>query len=281
MKTLFYKTLVIGTCVMTLIASGGGGDTAVTDLAPGTNATTLFDQSSMSLAPLQSHQLQSATRSVSTNTGSLGRANDTVSIAGLNGTIDDARTSVTLQSGGTITLTRAAFDFVAAFQAQPSGDDPFFGIVGIPTDASQLPRSGTASYTGTNSTELQIIDGSAVFDLLGDTDVSVEFSAPQKLSVTLSNLDGTRANGLTPTGSVSNVAVVSINDATIANGRFSGGTAEFSSTQISAALSGAEIVSSSGAFFGPSGEELGGVLLIDDTSGSGSLLIQGSFTAKK
>ena len=72
-------------------------------------------------------------------------------------------------------------------------------------------------------------------------------------------------------GAIDYVAVISGNT-------FSGGTADLSSTQITTDLTGAELVDTSGGFYGPGADEVGGVVLIDDT-GTGSLLLLGDFVA--
>ncbi len=133
----------------------------------------------------------------------------------------------------------------------------------------------TANYTGT--TNFVIIDGDALYDLTGAAAVTADFGAGE-LDATFTSLDGTQTDGLSAPAAVSDVGTVTLNDAVISGNTFSGGTAEFASTEIATGLSGSETVESAGGFYGPDAGEVGGVMLVDDTT-DGSLLLLGSFVA--
>jgi hypothetical protein len=238
----------------------------------------LFDQGSTEAETLATHQINPTTSAVTTASSEFDRSADRIVINGLAGDIDDARVNVTLDEGGFITIVDGPTDYVARYEAQLQTGDPFFGVIGVPTLVTDLPSPGVATYTGVASSQIQIIDGSAVYDLTGTTNASVDFGAGN-VDITLSDLAGTRTDGVSAATSVNDVAVIRIEDAGLSGSTFSGGSAVFDSSQISTVLSGTEVVNTSGGLFGPNGDELGGVLLIDDTSGAGTLLIQGTFTA--
>ena len=181
--------------------------------------------------------------------------------------------NVTLDAGGSIVITQGSTDYVGTFNAQPAAADPFIGVVGVPSTGT--PTTGTANYSGTN--QIQIVDGTSVYELTGSTTASVDFGSGD-VDMTFANLSGTRTDGISPSVAVTNVAVIGIDNSNLSGNTFSGGTATFSSTQIATALSGAQVVTVAGGLYGPGGDELGGVLLINDT-GSGTLLVQGSYTA--
>lgn len=248
------------------------------DVFPAPTYTGLFDQGSTATGALGTHQINPTSSNVTSVTAELDRSTDRITVSGLPGDIDGTRVNITLDEGGLITIFDGPTDYVARYEAQPQNSDPFFGVIGVPTRVTDLPSPGVATYTGVASSQIQIIDGSAVYDLTGTTNASVDFGAGN-VDITLSDLAGTRTDGVSAATSVNDVAVIRIEDAGLSGSTFSGGSAVFDSSQISTVLSGTEVVNTSGGLFGPNGDELGGVLLIDDTSGAGTLLIQGTFTA--
>jgi hypothetical protein len=249
----------------------GGSDSGGVVVDPG--YPTLFDTASDLTSALRAHGLNTTTFAIASDSGTLDRANDRVTGGGLTGDVNASRTLIALDAGGTVTITDGATDYVAMFSAEPTVGDPSFGVVGIPTEIADLPV--TATYSGT--TNFQIIDGNATYELVGTASVTANFSQLD-LDATFSSLDGTRSDGVSVSEDVTNVATVSINDALISGNSFSGGTAEFSSTQITTDLTGAELVESAGGFYGPDADEVGGVVLVDDTA-TGSLILLGDFVA--
>lgn len=257
-----------------LLACGGSDSGGVVVVDPG--YATLFDPTSDLTSALSAHGLNSTTLVVASGSGTLDRANDRVAGAGLTGDVNASRTLITLDVGGTVTITDGATDYVAMFLAEPSGDDPSFGVVGIPTAIADLPDSSvTATYSGT--TNFSIIDDTSFYELVGAASVTADFGAGD-LDATFSSLDGTRKDGSSASADVTDVATITLRDAVISGNSFSGGTAEFTSTQISTDLTGEELVESSGGFYGPDADEVGGVVLVDDTD-TGSLLLLGAFVA--
>ncbi len=253
-----------------LFACGGSGPGGV-EVDP--NYPPLFDPTSDVTSSLKAHSLNTTTLAISTGSGSLDRVNNRVTGGDLTGDIDAARTLITLDAGGTVTIIDGSTDYVAFFSAEPLLGDPLFGVVGIPTEIADLPV--TATYSGTSN--FSIVDNTSYYELVGTASVTADFGAGT-VDATFSSLDGTLTDGVSATQNVSNVATVSINEAVIAGNTFSGGTAELSSTQITTDLTGAELVDTSGGFYGPNADEVGGVVLIDDTD-TGSLLLLGDFVA--
>lgn len=269
--------LCLNACVLALslpLFACGGSGTGEVEVSP--DYPPLFDTTSKETSNLTAHGLNPTTLAIASGSGSLDRANDRVTGGGLTGDVNTARTLITLDAGGTVTIIDGTTDYVAIFSASPSGDDPSFGVVGIPTAIADLPDgSVTATYSGT--TNFSIVDNTSFYELVGSASVTADFGAGD-LDATFSSLDGTRTDGLSAPEGVTNVATVSLKDAVISGNTFSGGTAEFSSTQITTDLTGAELVESSGGFYGPDAGEVGGVVLVDDTL-TGSLLLVGNFVA--
>ena len=268
MRFHFNACLLILT--LPLFACGGSGSGGV---EVGPDYPSLFDTTSEETSALQVHSLNTASLAVAAGSGSLDRANDRVSGGGLAGDVNATRTLIELDVGGTVEIIDGSTDYVAVFLAQPLSVDASFGVVGIPTAIADLPV--TATYSG--MTNFSIVDNDSFYELVGAASVTADFGAGD-LDVIFSSLDGTRTDGVSAPQNVTNVATVSINDAVISGNTFSGGDADLSSTQITTDLTGAEVVETSGGFYGPNADEVGGVVLIDDT-GTGELLMLGDFVA--
>ena len=235
----------------------------------------LFDPTSTETSYLGVHSIDSTAISAGASNGSLDRAADQMTILGQTGTINGTRTQVTLNGGGTVDITNGGLTYVAMFQAQPSGAAPQFGVVGVETHSSHMPTGGSASFSG--SSLVQVIDGVSFYDLTGNAAATANFGTG-KVYVTYSGLNGQRTDGISAPVAVSDVATLKINGAAISGNRFSGGWAALTSSQL-AALSGNQTVVTSGGFFGPSANEVGGVNLIDDSL-SGTLVIFGRFVGQ-
>ena len=266
----FHLNVCLLVLPLPLLGCGGSGSGGV-EVNP--DYPTLLDTTSDVTSTLKVHGLNTTTFAIATGSGSLDRATDRVTGGGLTGDVNANRTLITLDGGGTVVITDGATDYVAMFSAEPLGGDPSFGVVGIPTAIADLPV--TATYSGT--TNFSIVDGTSFYELVGSASVAANFGAGN-LDATFSSLDGTRKDGVSAPQNVTNVATVSINNADISGNTFSGGTAGLSSTQITTDLTGTEVVDTSGGFYGPNADEVGGVVLIDDTS-TGSLLLLGDFVA--
>ncbi|PUB09953.1 transferrin-binding protein-like solute binding protein [Yoonia sediminilitoris] len=262
-----------------LVACGGGGGGGGGDADPSQlpRYVDLADATSTQTSGLVSHQLNPATITVALREGTFIRADNSFTLGDLAGRIDAARKTVTLDGGGTITLEDGDTSFVAMYTAEPFVGNPTVGVVGVSTEARDLPVSGSVSYAG--SSQIVIIDGSALYELRGSTQAAATFQdGGGDVDITFADLNGTRSGPGDP-ADVTNVARIQIDNAMIANGGFTGGTATLTSTQITTTLSGSEVVTTSGGFYGPRADEIGGVFVIDDTQDEGSLSLQGSFVA--
>ncbi len=137
-----------------------------------------------------------------------------------------------------------------------SGDN-VFGAVGLDVQNGDLPTTGSTTYnqgwvgmTAIVETGTYVLEGNAEFTAnWDDGNVNGRFY----------NLDGKFNNA-----NVGNQGTITLTGATIASDNFSGG--QVSGTGIFAPLDGSSSTSgTSGTFFGPDADEVGGVLSIDDS----------------
>lgn len=92
------------------------------------------------------------------------------------------------------------------------------------------------------------------------------------------DLDGTRMSGLSTPVGVDDVALIDVTGAQLSQSGFTGGSVSISNSGFANPLSGNEVVDLNGSFFGPSADEVGGVVSVDDTS-AGSFRLRGTFVA--
>ena len=272
---MFMRNTALSLVAMSTLAACGGGGGGGTEEISGPVYIGLSDTTSSQISALQSHQFDDEA-TVTSSTGTLTRAANGFTLGDLAGSIDPTRATVTLDGGGTVTLNAASTSFVAMYSVE-SISSSATGVVGTPTTSSDLPTSGLVSYAG--SSIIGINDGEAFYNLTGSALAKVTFgSGSGDVDMTFTDLNGTKEGPASGATVVTEVVTITIDSAVIANGVFTGGTATLDSTQITATLSGDEIVSTSGGFYGPGADEIGGVFVIDDTAG-GSLTLQGSFLA--
>jgi hypothetical protein len=261
MMTLTMKrpvTLIAGTSILLLTACGGGGSSTDT-LTPPINPFTLTS------GALSAQVLDQSGGTVAAQSGAVDVSDGTFTIGDLAGTVnvDTNIATLTSGSGGGVTLTGDGTTYVARFDASPIGDTRTIGVVGAATSAGDLP-SGEAAYSGT--TTVTVVDGTNVYDLTGDVSVNAVFDASTpSVTTTLDNLDGTRSDVISAAVAVTDVATVTISGSTIAGAGFSGGTASLTSEDITALTAGTT-TALQGGFYGPNGEEVGGVGIVDSTA---------------
>ena len=179
-------------------------------------------------------------------------------------------------SGGTVSqstsLDSSSYDYAKfANQAyQSSGISYDVGIVyGIITDASDVPSSGSANYSGDAFGE--IVTSSAGYDLSdGNSSVDVDFGLGT-VDVTLDGFSATNSSSGGPT--TAPIDTILITGMTISGNRFTGGTF---STELSSAVvdvTGLNTVTdSAGAFYGYNSagsipDELGGLFVSQGDDG--------------
>jgi hypothetical protein len=253
-----------------LAACGGGG--ASTPAA--TPFATLGDTASQQSAALAAASLDTRARATSAQTGTLDRAGDTANIGTLSGAINANRSTIALTAGGTIALQAGANTYSTGYIATPTTGNATIGVLGAVTPTADLP-SGSATMTGPATVTIQ--NDTSLFDLSGDATIAANFST-DRVTTTLSSLDGTQTNGITLAVNVTDVATVTITGSTITGATFNGGTIAVTSATLPS-LSASAVTSTNGAFFGPNGNEAGGVFVADDTA-TGNLRVFGDFIGK-
>ena len=254
----------------TLAACGGGGASTPT----ATPFATLGDTTSQQSAALAAASLDTGARTTSALTGTLNRAGNTANISTLSGAINTNRSAIALTAGGTIALQAGANTFSTRYIATPTTGNATIGVLGAVTPAADLP-GGSVTMTGPATVTIQ--NGTALFDLTGDATIAANFGT-DRVTTTLSGLKGTQTNGITPTVDVTDVATVTITGSAITGATFDGGTVAVTSATLPTLSAGA-VTSTNGAFFGPTGNEAGGVFVADDTA-TGNLRIFGDFIGK-
>jgi len=206
--------------------------------------------------------------------GTLDHETGTISGGLLAGTLDAGRSTVTLDGGGTAAIgDPAGATYVRTFATDTGGTD-VFGVLGQHTLVADMP-SGGAIYTGTG--DLSVQQDTALYDLTATSRITARFDS-SRVDVELRNFTGTRNDGGTVvTGSFG--GSVRLNGAALSGATFSGGTLSASVDSHSASGS-ASVTGSGGAFFGPAAEEVGGVVIVDDTA-VGDMALQGRYIARR
>ncbi len=281
----FRSLLFLPAALSALALSGCGGGPNNTTVPPPVAVVgpgiAINDTASTDTSTLQAYGLDPKTGSTNSQRGTLNRSTGAVDLGSLSGTVsssDANGTYVTLAVGGQLAVVygTGSEQYVAFYSAQPTnGDDATLGIVGVPSDATKLPTTGSASYSG--EAQVGITDGnSAFYTLTGTSSSTVNFGS-KTVDTTLSALSGTKTDSGGVQTHPNNVVDVSINGAKLVNDTFSGGTASITNSTLSVnSLSGSQVVTNSGNLYGPGGAEIGGVFVINDPA-SGSLLLQGSY----
>ncbi|SOH93971.1 Transferrin binding protein-like solute binding protein [Monaibacterium marinum] len=234
----------------------------MTACGDGLEYVSFADGTSTAVSALTGQSLDSSAHTTSQLSGELDRAANTFELGSLDGSIDLARTTVTLTGGGVVDLTGTA-DFARFYVAQPTVGNQTRGVVGVSTVTYNVPVTGTASYTGASQVRIQ--DGLNFYELQGTVAATADFAAGT-LDVTLDDLDGTQTFiGVT---NVTDVATITIADAVISGNTASGGTSTLVSATINggAGFSGTQTTLHEAGFYGPYADEVGGVLDIVDTA---------------
>jgi hypothetical protein len=134
-----------------------------------------------------------------------------------------------------------------------------FGVVGLDVPGTDLPASGTVTSYNEGWVGMQAIFEDRVLTLEGDATFTANWSGG--LSGRFFNLSGQNSQDQ----SVTNVGTIVLTGATITGDTFANGTV--TGTGAFAGLGGTSNTSgTSGFFFGPDVDELGGVLVINDAT---------------
>ncbi|MEJ8561659.1 hypothetical protein QTO30_10820 [Yoonia sp. GPGPB17] len=205
----------------------------------------------------------------------------------LEGDTFGARRSVTFQGEtGAITtgaLDGADFDDAAIFSNPVNGefsrvvqisDGNVFGVVGLTVPAGDLPASGSVTHYNEGWVNVTAAFETDTLVLTGDAAFTVNWGGGGGIAGTLYNFSVESAS----TGYLSGAGSIVLSDGAVSGDNFSFGTGTISGTGDFARLGGAGTLSSTtGTFFGPQADELGGVIVIDDPNDS--ILVVGAFQA--
>lgn len=146
-----------------------------------------------------------------------------------------------------------------------------FGVVGLDVLPGDLPAAGTTTMYNEGWVGMTAAFEGDTFVLTGDAEFTASWGGGANVDGRFFNLSGSNSGG-----NVGNQGTIILTDAAISGDTFSGGV--ISGTGIFAPLGGSGTTSQTGGtFFGPQADELGGVILIDDTTDD--ILIVGAFQA--
>ena len=227
-------------------ASSGGGATVYTSLS---------DTVATELTTLRFLAVSNAAVATQGVAGELQHPTGIISGGTLSGDLDNARVVISLDGGGTATLTNPdGTTYLRVFSTSGLATD-LFGVVGQATASADLPASGTTVYTGSVSVEADTVDGAYV--LSGDSKITADWSGD--VDTDFLNLTGT-LNSFT---NVANVATISVENSPRSGNSFDGGTLTTGGAA-SFSTDGSETVTLDGQFFGPAGDEVGGTLIVTD-----------------
>ena len=191
------------------------------------------------------------------------------------------QTVTVLRTDGTtmqVNISTEYFSTLSVASAQTySGMLSDGAVAGLETQTSKVPNSGTFQYTGGSSAVIN--DGSHFYELSGTSSATLTLAnSSSDLDVTLSGFSGQRTDA--GTGAVTTVPnsdiAITWQNATLTGSRLGGGEVNVSNT--AATLSGNASVNVAGSLFGPSGEELGGLISVNDP---GNLEVSAGFIARK
>ena len=149
-------------------------------------------------------------------------------------------------------------------------------VAGLEAPSADTPTAGEFTYAGYSSAV--IIHESHRYELNGRSSATLTLAASSSdLDVTLSGFSGKKLD-LDNKETVVSVSDIEITwqNAVLAGSRLGGGTVDVINT--GATLSGSESVNVSGVLFGPSSEELGGLISVVDGT---NLEVSASFIAKQ
>jgi len=155
-----------------------------------------------------------------------------------------------------------------------------FGIIGIPESSGDLIE-GNYTYLGTS--RIFINDGTALYDLTGNSKIQIDFNGTEGVLVgELTSLSGkfSMLNLSCRDCPISNAVDIIFPSGSICSGnRICLNKIELKNGIITNTLTNEYRMESDGTFFGPNSVEIGGVFSIDDTD-NGSIEIRGAFSGK-
>lgn len=238
--------------LLTGCQSDGGGQIAYVPL---------LQPNSSGSDPVVGAQIEPTTLTSSRISGSLSRSNARMTISGRSGSLNTNSGTIQLDNGGTIALLFDGTEYVHRFSAQPKGQAPTFGVIGIATAVADLPKSGQSQYAGTTS--VQIIDGGDLYDLSGTVRLAVNFSSRTGI-FTIDDLDGTRIDAGHSVNVVNDALTIASNSIALNGAQFGSSAIQLSNSMLRTGPVGTVTSTVSGNFFGPNAAEMGGIILMSD-----------------
>lgn len=263
MKHQYLNALLI----LLLAACGGSGGTPVTT-GPD-DRLGLSDQSSevsnvtAILSTMTSGEVTSAV-------GTIDRENATISVGSLSGGYGAGDQQIVLSSGGAATITDQ-LDYAALVSIEQNTGTQL-GVFGVP--AVDVPSIDSATHVG--EANIAVIDSDAAYDLMGTATLVLNFEN-QRADLTIDDLNGVAFDQAGTDYSVSEVAILEIENAQLTGNALEGGTFGLRSTTLSP-LGENSTLEHKGGLFGPSAVESGGAFVVDDRT-NGDLLLQGIYLA--
>ncbi|PUB15496.1 transferrin-binding protein-like solute binding protein [Yoonia sediminilitoris] len=210
------------------------------------------------------------------NTGALDHDAGRITGGLFAGAINQGRTLVDLDEGGTATLQNLSnTDYVRVFQLQGSDFDQFgTGVVGVqtaPTSSALATGIGTGSSIYNGDVRLQATDTTDTYAVSGAAEVNVSFEN-SNANISFTGLTGRgNADPATIDAGTLTISGANLNGAAFVGGRATGTGSLFSGLNDDTESSGTR-----GEFFGPDADEVGGTVAID----TNSLEVVGVYTAK-
>lgn len=268
--------------LLTGCGGGGGGTQPQSNTAPSyeTMSSTADATSTLAGSGIRSNgtsgaiDLTSTSGTLKHDTGATTIDDGTYSLTdsdGFNGSNVMSDGSSTLTSDGTQGFS-GTYEYVRAYnQTYTSGGVTYdtTGIYGIVTNASDMPTSGSATYTG-EATGV-VITATQGFDLSnGTSTVNANFGAGT-VDVTLNGFTSTDQSTGNP--SAAPIDTISVTGMAISGNGFSGGTASTSNSGTTTSVTGANTTNSAqGHFFGYDAansqpDEVGGNVVIQGDDG--------------
>ncbi|MEM8537835.1 MAG: transferrin-binding protein-like solute binding protein, partial [Pseudomonadota bacterium] len=146
--------------------------------------------------------------------------------------------------------------------ARVSGTDSFFGAVGFGTAAADRPEAGSVTAYVDGWAGLTATTDAGTYTLTGDATFTADWGSG-RLRGDFTNLDGTVSDAAGIDAAAANVGTIRLSSSVITGSAFAGGIV--TGTGLFSGLDGnSSTVGTSGNFFGPQADELGGLLVIDD-----------------
>jgi len=247
-----------------LAACGGDSSTAVVEVGVSAgvigSAVPFADATSTVDSSLRYVAVTNQGVGVAANTAALDHNGGTITGGRLGGVLNAPRTQVTLTNGGIADLQNPqATQYLRIFRTQGTGADRF-GVVGVQTDPATMPTTGSATFNG--SVEMQATNTTDSYALVGDAAITANWGSPARVNSTFNNFTVTSGNG----AGLATIGTLTITNAPLADAAFLGGTPSGTGDLFGTVATSAKMTGTRGEFFGPGAAEVGGVVVLKQTT---------------